>query len=146
MILWEADYLFTCFLLGLLLMVLYDILRIARIVLPHGRIVVGIEDAVYWLFVGFAVFVRLYRGNDGIIRWYAIAAVAAAMMLFNSCISRFAVPFIGKLLRFPIDFTAKVLKRIWKKVKIVLRKIKRRWFHGRKKAAETAKAEEKEKK
>lgn len=143
MILWEADYLFACFLLGLLLILVYDILRIARIVLPHARIAVGIEDVVYWLFVGIAVFVRLYRGNDGIIRWYAVAAVAAAMGIYNGCISRFAVPFVGKLLRIPIDFTAKVLKRIWKKVKIVLRKIKRRWFHGRKKAA---KAEKKEKK
>ena len=123
---------------------LYDVLRIGRIVLPRNLFIIGIEDTIYWLGVAVAVFILLYKGNDGIIRWYAIAAVAAAMFLFNLCVSRFLVPFIGGLLRAPIDFIGKVLKRVGKKVKIMLNKVKRRWFHGRKNTKK--KTEEKKKK
>ena len=144
MILWETDYLLSCFLLGIFLAMLYDVLIIARIVLPRKLFIIGIEDAIYWLVVAVAVFVLLYKGNDGIIRWYAIAAVAAAMFLFNLCVSRFVVPFIGGLLRTPIDFIGKVLKRAGKKFKIMLSKVKRRWFHGRKNTKKKAEKKEKE--
>ncbi len=142
LIVWEADYLFSCFLLGIFLMLVYDLLRIIRIVLPHRSILTGMEDIIYWLAVSGAVFVMLYRGNDGIIRWYAVAAIIMAMVLFNLCISRFLVPVIGRLLRVPIDFLGKVLKSIGKKVKIIFKSIKKRrkkrnrWFHGRKKMEE----------
>lgn len=141
MIIWEGDYLFSCFLLGMILMLAYDILRIIRIVLPHRSFFTGLEDMIYWLAVSGAVFVTLYRGNDGIIRWYAVAAIILAMLLFNLCISRFLVPVIGRLLRVPVDFLGKVLQSIYKKVKIVCRSIKKRkkrhrWFHGRKKMEE----------
>lgn len=141
LILWETDYLISCFLLGIFLAVLYDIVRIIRIVLPHPMFAVGAEDTVYWLFTAAAVFLRLYHGNDGIIRWYAIAAAAASMLLYNRLVSRFFVPVIGRLLRAPIDFLGRVLKRTGKRVKIKLNKIKlrksrkagKRRFHGRKK-------------
>lgn len=144
MILWETEYLLSCFLLGILLTMLYDVLRITRIVLPRKLFMIGIEDAIYWLVAAVAVFILLYKGNDGIIRWYAIAAVATAMFLFNLCVSRFLVPFIGGLLRAPIDFIGRVLKRAGKRVKIMLSKIKRRWFHGRKSAKKKAEKKEKE--
>ncbi len=134
MILWETNYLLSCFLMGILLMAVYDVLRIIRIVLPHPLLLTGAEDIIYWLMVSIAVFITLYRGNDGVIRWYAIASIIIAMLLFRSLISRFLVPFIGHLLRAPVDFVGKVLKNIWKKVRIICKTGKRRWFHGKKKA------------
>ena len=113
-------------------MAVYDVLRIIRIVLPHSLFLTGIEDIIYWLMASVAVFVTLYRGNDGVIRWYAIASIITAMLLFHSLISRFLVPLIGRLLRAPVDFIGKVLKNIWKRVKIICKTGKRRWFHGKK--------------
>lgn len=130
--LWETNYLLSCFLMGILLMAVYDVLRIIRIVLPHSLFITGVEDIIYWLMASVAVFVTLYRGDDGVIRWYAIASIITAMLLFHSLISRFLVPLIGRLLRAPIDFIGKVLKNIWKKVKIIYKTGKRRWFHGKK--------------
>ena len=133
LILWEADYLLSCFVMGIILILAYDLLRIIRIVLPHHNMLIGLEDAFYWLLVAGAVFLMLYRGNDGIIRWYAVAASAAGMILVNSTVSRLLVPVLGKVLRVPIEFVGKVLKRIQKKVTINVRKVKKRWFHVRKK-------------
>ena len=131
LVIWEAGYLSACFLLGILLMLLYDIVRIGRVVVPHHYAVTGVEDLLYWLTVSVSAFLMLYKGNDGIIRWYAVAAIAAGMMLFNACISRFLVPFIGNMLRLPVEIIGKVLKRFYKTVTIKVKKVKTRWFHGR---------------
>lgn len=131
LVIWEAGYLSACFLLGILLMLLYDIVRIGRVVVPHHYAVTGVEDLLYWLTVAVSAFLMLYKGNDGIIRWYAVAAIAAGMMLFNACISRFLVPFIGNMLRLPVEIIGKVLKRFYKTVTIKVKKVKTRWFHGR---------------
>lgn len=139
LILWEAQYLLSCFVMGIILILIYDIVRIIRIVLPHPIILTGMEDLLYWLMVALAVFVMLYRGNDGIIRWYAVAAEITGMVLYNYSFSRFLVPVIGRLLRMPIEFVGKVLKRIQKKVTISLKKIRKRWFHGRKEVEEKKK-------
>lgn len=132
LILWEAEYLQSCFLTGIILILVYDILRIIRIVLPHRTFLTGLEDMLYWMAASVAVFVMLYRGNDGIIRWYAVAAAAASMLLFNFSVSRFLVPVIGRGLRMPLEFLGKLLKRIQKKVTIDVKKVGKRWFHVRK--------------
>lgn len=139
LILWELQYLLSCFVMGIILILLYDMVRIVRIVLPHTVVLTGIEDLLYWLTVGAAVFLMLYRGNDGIIRWYAVAAEISGMILYNCSLSRLLVPILGRLLRLPIEFVEKVLKRIGKRVTINLKKIRKRWFHGRKKTEEKKK-------
>lgn len=131
LVIWEMGYLAACFLLGAALMFLYDVLRIGRIVIPHHGIVTGAEDLFYWLVVAVSTFLKLYEGNDGIIRWYAVTAIAVGMFLFNCCISRFLVPFAGKILGFPLKIMEKVLKSVYKKVRIKRKNGKARWFHGR---------------
>lgn len=133
LVMWEAGYLGACFLLGILLMLLYDILRIGRIVVPHHYAVTGVEDLLYWLTVAVSAFLMLYKGNDGNIRWYAVAAIIVGMILFNAVISRFMVPFIGNMLRLPVEIVGKVLKRFYKTVTIKMKKVKTRWFHGKSK-------------
>lgn len=139
MVIWEMGYLSACFLLGISLMLLYDILRVARIVLPHQDFLLGVEDILYWLLVSASAFLMLYNQNDGIIRWYAVAAIALGMILFHNCISRHAVPFIGRVLKLPVDFIGKVLKRLHKTVTIRVKKVRARWFYGRKKVEEKEK-------
>lgn len=131
LVIWETGYLGMCVLLGILLMLLYDILRIGRIVVPHHNTVTGVEDFLYWIMVAASAFLMLYKGDDGRIRWYAVAAIASGMIAFHTGISRLAVPFIGKWLRIPVEITGKVLKRFCKTVTIKFKKVKKRWFHGR---------------
>ena len=48
-ILKEADVLLAAFLTGALLLVVYDLLRIIRRLIPHKIWLVGAEDLVFWI-------------------------------------------------------------------------------------------------
>lgn len=122
LVLWEADYMLQCFLWGLCLIVVYDILRIIRIVIPHPNILIGIEDILYWICTSIGMFLVLYKGNDGVIRFFAIGTTIVTMCLVNICISRFTVPFLGNILGFPFRVISKFLRNIQKKVKKIIGK------------------------
>lgn len=61
---------------GMLILVIYDGIRIFRRVLPHGVWSVALEDVLYWFLSALLVFQLIYRENDGALRGYALAAVA----------------------------------------------------------------------
>ena len=101
-----------CLLLGAGLMFLYDILRILRIVIPHALAVISVEDIIYWLVAGVMMFLLLYKEDAGSIRWFAVAVTAVGMLVYNFAISRFAVPFTGKVLRWPVIKLAKAVEAV----------------------------------
>lgn len=75
--------------LGAWLMVVYDCLRLFRLMVRHGSVLVGIEDFFYWIYAGLAVFMLLYEQNDGVLRAYVIAGVFGGMILYDRLVSRF---------------------------------------------------------
>ena len=74
--------------LGVWLMILYDILRVFRAVLPHGTLAVNLEDLVYFVYCGFQTFDMLYVYQNGTIRFYAIGAVGLGMILYERIVGR----------------------------------------------------------
>ena len=74
--------------MGVWLMILYDILRVFRAVLPHGTLAVNLEDLVYFVYCGFQTFDMLYVYQNGIIRFYAIGAVGLGMILYERIVGR----------------------------------------------------------
>lgn len=66
----------------------YDCIRIARILIKHSYVIIGIEDIIFWIIIGFKVFEILYSKNDGILRGYAIMAMAFGMLVYNALISK----------------------------------------------------------
>lgn len=122
LIIWEANYLLLCFVYGVILAFVYDILRIFRIIIPHGSLMTAAEDIIYWTGAAIGMFLVLYEGDNGTIRWFAIGASAVAVVLVNICVSRFTVPLIGGLLAKPIRFLTKVLKKIY--VKYIKKQLK----------------------
>lgn len=111
MIYWELDYVFSCILWGLFLMLLYDMLRIERRVWKRGSIWVSIEDILYWSFAAIGTFRLFYQQDNGVIRWFAIAATFFMMLFINRFISRWAVPLISRILRIPVRFLEKTIKK-----------------------------------
>ncbi len=77
----EARLLCLSIAVGLGLAAVYGVLRLFRWLAPHGWFWVGIEDFIYWVFSGFAVFYLLYRENDGALRLYVVGSVLASMAL-----------------------------------------------------------------
>lgn len=81
-ILFELQFFSRSFLLGVVMMIAYDGIRIFRRILPHGTLAVAMEDLLYWLVCGACIFRMLYLENSGAIRGFAIAAVALGMLVY----------------------------------------------------------------
>jgi hypothetical protein len=91
----ELHLLAMSVLMGAVLSLAYGVLGIGRRILRHGWLWVGIEDFLYWIFAGFAVFYLLYRENDGALRMYVIAVVLAVRGICN----RILRLILGKVLK-----------------------------------------------
>lgn len=118
----EAGFLGISVLLGMGLFFLYDILRIFRRIVPHGNIWIGIEDFVYWLLCTGAVFIMLYRGNEGMVRGFALGGVGIGMLLYFLLLSRFVIKINVFVIKKILGFFAKILHTllapgiwVWKK-------------------------------
>jgi spore cortex biosynthesis protein YabQ len=124
----ELYFLLHSFGLGVLIMILYDVLRIFRKLVPHSVFALALEDLVYWLVCGICIFVMLYRENNGSIRWFAVAGVACGMLLYNGTISTYITDGISKVLKFILQIFGKVFNvLLWplKKVFGVVKKLEK---------------------
>lgn len=101
---------------GVLILILYDLIRIFRRVVPHGGLAVALEDVFYWAGTALLVFQLLYRENDGAVRGYALLAVAAGMLFYHQTVSGFAVTRTSKVLNVCLGFLLKPFRFVWKKV------------------------------
>lgn len=124
-ILYELQLLFTSLTVGICLMVVYDGLRVFRILIPHGNFWTGIEDTIYWAGSSITTFLLLFRQNDGILRWYAIAGVLAGMLVYNLTVSRILLKLLKKAEKY-----------------LTIRKIKRQKKRQERKVRRSRKAEE----
>lgn len=98
-ILYEGRYLAESFCTGIWLMIVYDILRVIRLVFPHHPLWVGVEDMAYWIYASIATFMLLYRINDGGLRGFVIGGVFLGMVLYNGLVSRFFLKALKKMLK-----------------------------------------------
>lgn len=117
-ILKEADVLLAAFLTGALLLLAYDMLRIIRRLVPHKIWLVGMEDIIFWIGSGIALFAMLYQENSGYIRGFVIGGVLLGMLLYNLALSTWVVTgsvFLLKKILFvlsrPLVWTARLLKK-----------------------------------
>lgn len=62
----EAALALMSFLLGAVLMVSYDLLRLFRLLVPHGSLWTGLEDIFYWIYCAVMTFSLLFWENSGV--------------------------------------------------------------------------------
>lgn len=115
MIMWEFRYAGECFLLGFILMLLYDLLKIIRLMIKHPNWLIASEDIVYWVLCGSSMFLLLYKEDRGSIRWFAVGFTIAGMIMYYLIVSRNLIPLIEKL-----------QKSYSKKVQVLLQKIRKK--------------------
>ena len=100
--------LFGCmFLLGVILGILFDFLKVKRRLLGSSKIVVFIDD---FLFSILSVILFLFASfvlNNGIIRWFAIVCLFIGFVLYLSTISKPIIYFFFKT----IDCLKKVISK-----------------------------------
>lgn len=78
----------SAFFLGVALMIFYDIIRIFRILIPQGVVIVAVEDLLFWLIASIAIFILLFLLNLGRVRFYALGMVGLGMLLEYRLIGR----------------------------------------------------------
>ena len=108
-------------LLGAALMLFYDVLRIFRRLIPRGIVLVSVEDVLYWLFFGLAVFILLYRENDGTVRGFIVGGTALGLILYYVLLGRWLMPRISRI----IYGMKKRLKKAGRNVRMKLKHAKR---------------------
>jgi hypothetical protein len=59
----------------------YNLLRLFRMFVRHGRLAIDIEDIIYWICCFGAAFVLLYYMNNGVIRFVAVAGAAIGVKI-----------------------------------------------------------------
>lgn len=131
-ILKEANVLLAAAFTGMLLLFVYDLIRIIRKLISHKAWIIGVEDLLFWIGSAAILFAMLYRENSGYIRGFAIMGVLIGMLIYNLAFSAWVVKgsvFILEKILFivsrPLVWTARLLKRPIgfgkKRVKKVLR-------------------------
>ena len=82
---------------GITLMIIYDMLRLFRLLVHHTPIWTGLEDLAYWLGAGFFSFFLLRSRNEGEIRVYMIASVLIGMVFYDKTASHLLFTLLKKL-------------------------------------------------
>lgn len=113
---------------GIILVVLYDGLRIIRRVIKHNRFIAAIGDIIYWSVSAILIFRMMYRINDGGIRGFAIMGMLLGMVLYHYSVSDFLVYMIAKGIYKGESIIVKVFKFIMKPFIWCFRRSK--WFLG----------------
>lgn len=107
----------------------YDVLRLFRRLVRHGRLAVDLEDLLYWTLCFFASFTLLYYGNNGVIRFVAVLGAALGMLVYSVSMGKVFVKFsyflINKTIGSAFRFLCKIIKRLHKIISSVNRRNRR---------------------
>ena len=77
---------------GAFMAFVYDVLRLLRRLLRHGRFAVDLEDILYWTACFGLSFTLLYYRNNGVIRFAAVLGAAGAVAAETSTSQTTAPP------------------------------------------------------
>ena len=76
---------------GVFMAFTYDLLRLFRRLVRHARIIVDLEDILYWTACFGLSFTLLYYGNNAVIRFAAVLGAAVGMLFYELTAGRYFV-------------------------------------------------------
>lgn len=91
----ENEFLLHALLMGIFITFVYDILRILRRVVPHGGLMVSLEDLGFWIYCAEKVFLLMYHESDGNLRWFAVIGALVGMLLYKKLVSPWFVKYVS---------------------------------------------------
>lgn len=94
----EWYFLLCSMLTGIFFAFVYDQIRLFRRLWRHGRLLVDVEDILYWTFCFFASFYLLYYGNYGVVRFFAVLGAAIGMFFYSRTIGRIYVKSLYRII------------------------------------------------
>lgn len=124
-ILSEVQFFLTSFFWGAFLFLIYDCLLISRNIIKQHRVIIAVEDILFWAIAGFYIFRMIYQLNHGTIRWYSIVGIALGMYMYNGLLSKHIINFFTTIITRVIQFIKKILLIIFRPIRFLLTKIKK---------------------
>ncbi len=88
LIIGQLRYFGTSLLYGIGIMFLYDFLEVFRHFVRHGKILLLLEDWLFWLASSVAVFQMVFALNYGIIRSFFVISLVCGMIAYRKLVSR----------------------------------------------------------
>lgn len=119
----EITLVLMSFYCGIVFAIVYDGIRILRKLIKPSVVRVIVEDIIYWICVAYIFFGMLIEQNYGRMRFYPVAGMLMAMVLYEIVIGRRLAELIAGFLEKIIKCLLKPLKKICQGIK--LRKKKR---------------------
>lgn len=94
----EMQLFAVCMILGAVLAMVYDGVRIFRLMFHHKDWIVDVEDLVYWLFTAWMVFRTLFHYNQGALRGYAFLGMFLGVIVYVVSFSKLLMFLVKKVL------------------------------------------------
>ena len=126
-ILWEWEFLLHTIKVGMGIAVLYDGLRMFRLILPHFSVIISVEDLLFWIYTTAVIFRMQFYQNNGISRGFSILGIMLGMIAYDRLIGERLVRITAKL----VGFIKRELTKIGKMFRIKWCKYKKVPLHSR---------------
>ena len=104
----ENEFLLHALLMGIFITFIYDILRIFRRVIPHGKLAVSMEDICFWIYCAARVFLLMHHESNGTLRWFAVLGALVGMLLYKKLFSGFFVKWVSTGLQKVVQLLEKI--------------------------------------
>ena len=121
----EVTFFLHSVLVGLVITFAYDWILICRRLLKHGRILMSVEDLIYWFVCGISVFYMLYRENSGVLRWFAVMGAALGMFFYKIIFKNHFVNIMSTYIRKIMWFMFRVIQIVLKPIKCLFSAVRR---------------------
>lgn len=96
----EQAFLFlTCVKTGIIMGILYDIIRVIRRIVEHPNWIVHVEDLLYWITCGCFAFVMIFWKNYGQIRSFVFLGILIGGILYFSTVSSYFIKIITQIIK-----------------------------------------------
>lgn len=83
----EVQFFLISILSGAIILIVYDVIRIFRRIIKHSKILVAVQDILFWIISGIFIFIMMYRENNGDIRGFSIMGMIIGMVVYNQLLS-----------------------------------------------------------
>ena len=93
----EWDFLLQTIRLGIGVTLVYDGLRILRLLIPHSVFFISLEDFFFWLGCTGVIFKLQFELNNGISRGFSILGITLGMALYNQLVGRWLMKLAERL-------------------------------------------------
>lgn len=120
---------------GLLTGTIYDLFKIKRMVFKSNKMIVLIDDVLFWTIMGIIFIFATHSVYNGELRFYLLVGLVLGIVLYTFILSETIVKFgihLAKIIIIPFRFIFKNFSKLKRKCDIVYRRNLKQLFHASK--------------